>query len=326
MSESGKSLIHTVMAGLRKLMPPDETGENKMAVQMFGRMLRSKDLVWGKPFKNWLNNDHWPVTTGTYTVGSRSAPVAVCTLTSPELMEPLSGVKGVAISGRLVTVNLGIEKVILNTISNPNIRYLLLCGNDSPVFNTAQALRCLFRYGVDSEQRIKKAEGHYPVLGNIKPTQVETFLEQVELVDCTGERELDSLRGRIGEICKHIKPPFEKKDTTAKKISETMSERKFKNIMPGGKRETPVYDPKGFFVIMVDRKASEIVLRHYKQDNTPAHEMRGRRAESMMRGLIREELISQISHAGYLGLELGKAETALRLGIPYEQDHPLKEQ
>ncbi len=34
----------------------------------------------------------------------------------------------------------------------------------------------------------------------------------------------------------------------------------------------------------------------------------------MVLGLIRENLISQLSHAGYLGAELAKAEAALRLG------------
>ncbi|HKI45145.1 MAG TPA: hypothetical protein VKA08_07450, partial [Balneolales bacterium] len=84
------------------------------------------------------------------------------------------------------------------------------------------------------------------------------------------------------------------------------------------------YDPNGFFVITLDRDAGEIVVRHYLPDNTPAHEMRGRRAESVILGLLRVGLISQMSHAGYLGIELAKAETALRLNLPYEQDHPLK--
>jgi len=41
-------------------------------------------------------------------------------------------------------------------------------------------------------------------------------------------------------------------------------------------------------------------------------------------GLLREEFISQMSHAGYLGYELAKAEIALRLGWRYEQDQPLR--
>jgi tetrahydromethanopterin S-methyltransferase subunit A len=40
-------------------------------------------------------------------------------------------------------------------------------------------------------------------------------------------------------------------------------------------------------------------------------------------GLLRERLISKLSHAAYLGSELTKAESALRLGLRYEQDKPL---
>jgi len=35
-------------------------------------------------------------------------------------------------------------------------------------------------------------------------------------------------------------------------------------------------------------------------------------------------LISQKSHAGYLGVELAKVETALGLKLNYEQDRPLR--
>jgi tetrahydromethanopterin S-methyltransferase subunit A len=98
----------------------------------------------------------------------------------------------------------------------------------------------------------------------------------------------------------------------------------FTPIRPGGKREPPAYDPKGFFIITLDRPAGEIVLRHYLPDNTPAHIMRSRSAEAMLLGLIREDLVTQMSHAGYLGVELAKAEAALRLGPRYEQDQPLR--
>src|SRR5690348_12506171 len=48
----------------------------------------------------------------------------------------------------------------------------------------------------------------------------------------------------------------------------------------------------------------------------------------MLLGLLREGLVSQLSHAGYLGGELAKAEAALRLGsdVRYEQDRPLRHQ
>jgi hypothetical protein len=48
----------------------------------------------------------------------------------------------------------------------------------------------------------------------------------------------------------------------------------------------------------------------------------------MLLGLLREGLISQLSHAGYLGIELAKAETALRFGsnVRYEQDRVLRQE
>src|SRR5438128_6180248 len=103
-----------------------------------------------------------------------------------------------------------------------------------------------------------------------------------------------------------------------------MSGEQFVSIRPGGQREPLVYDPKGYFVISLDREKEEIVLRHYLPDHTPAHEMRGRGATSMLLGLLREGLVTQLSHAGYLGEELAKAQTALQFGLRYDQDRPLR--
>jgi hypothetical protein len=95
-------------------------------------------------------------------------------------------------------------------------------------------------------------------------------------------------------------------------------------IRPGGQREPLQYDPKGYFVIALDREADQIILRHYLPDHSPAHEMRGRSAGPMLLGLLREGLVSQLSHAGYLGEELAKAQVALQLGLRYDQDRPIR--
>ena len=44
----------------------------------------------------------------------------------------------------------------------------------------------------------------------------------------------------------------------------------------------------------------------------------------MLLGLLREGLVTQLSHAGYLGEELAKAEAALRFDLRYDQDRPLR--
>jgi hypothetical protein len=102
------------------------------------------------------------------------------------------------------------------------------------------------------------------------------------------------------------------------------SAEQFVSIRPGGVREPLQYDPMGYFVITLDREEEQITLRHYLPNHSPAHEMRGRVAGSMLLGLLREGLVTQLSHAGYLGEELAKAEAALRLDLRYDQDRPLR--
>ena len=70
--------------------------------------------------------DNWPVVSGDYIVGDPESPVAVTTLASHNEDIPASA--GAAIAGPCKTENLGIEKVVANIISNPNIRFLILCG------------------------------------------------------------------------------------------------------------------------------------------------------------------------------------------------------
>jgi tetrahydromethanopterin S-methyltransferase subunit A len=249
---------------------------------------------------------------------------------SNDLIQPLANLPGVAIAGRVYTPNLGIEKIILNVTSNPAIRFLVLCGRESPVFRPGQALRALLRDGVTPEHRIIGAEGHLPVLRNIGFERIERFRRQVELVDLIGQTEVEALAPRLRALAEHVpepqpgpRPGDPKAESAPLSDSESPHEA-FVPIRPGGKREPLVYDPKGFFVVTLDLDAREIVCQHYWHDHAPGHELRGRSAEAILLGLIRAGLVSQLSHAGYLGAELAKAETALRLALHYEQDRPLR--
>src|SRR5579885_1627658 len=181
--------------------------------------------------------------------------------------------------------------------------------------------------GVDEGRRIIGAEGYEPVLRSVTPQQVAAFRQQIELVDWMGERDPETLRERISSLAARSPGRFEgtgAEDGAAR--TGTALQASFAPISPGGQREPLIYDPRGYFVITLDRSMGQIILRHYLPDHTPAHEMRGRTAETMLLGLIREGLISQLSHAGYLGAELAKAEAALRLGarVHYEQDRVLR--
>jgi tetrahydromethanopterin S-methyltransferase subunit A len=95
-------------------------------------------------------------------------------------------------------------------------------------------------------------------------------------------------------------------------------------------------DPAGFFYIYLDDTRRTIVVEHY--DNVAKEAADGRRtvsgkinrvfkgtnAESIYRTIIGNNLITLMDHAAYVGYELGKAETALKNNVRYEQDKPLK--
>jgi tetrahydromethanopterin S-methyltransferase subunit A len=264
----------------------------------------------------------WPVVPGAYAVGDPTAPVAICTLTDDTLFPALARLPGVAIAGRLNTANLGIEDLIVNVTANPRIRFLVLCGKESPVFRAGQTLRALVENGATADRRVVGADGFNPVLGNLTLERIDRFRQQIELTDQTGESDAGVIEVTARALAGRDPGAFQLGRSVEAAGSAAPP---FVQLAPGGKRDPIWYDPRGFFVITVDRPAGEIVVRHYTRDYTPAHEMRGHSGEAIVLGLLREELVSQLSHAGYLGAELAKAETALRLDLHYEQDRPLRQ-
>jgi tetrahydromethanopterin S-methyltransferase subunit A len=315
-------IIKKFMHFLSGLMPAEDSVENSRAVKAFSALLSLRDTWLSR--RNWKNT--WPVVAGHYRVGNKMSPVAVCTLTSNHLVEPLSGMNNVAIAGRIYTPNLGIEKMILNITANPNIRYLLTCGKESSVFHPGQAIQCLFEYGVSSDKRIKQAVGHYPVLVNMKMERIETFLKQVALINCTGEMDLEVLQNQIEAAAQHAKDIQITKDpglTEEDQMINTMTE-KFKELKIGGKRSPHPEDRKGFFVITVDQISKSILVKHYDIHHQPGYMIKGHSAQSILQALIHHNLVSELSHAGYLGAELAKAEASLKLNLVYEQDRPLR--
>src|SRR5215472_5685187 len=117
----------------------------------------------------------WPAIAGGYQVGDPQAPVAVCALTSEHLIAPLAGLAGVAIAGKVYTANLGIERIVVNVTANPAIRFLLICGKDSPLFHPGQSLVALSEQGLDDQRQIIGAIGYDPVLPTLAPERVTQF-------------------------------------------------------------------------------------------------------------------------------------------------------
>lgn len=311
-----KKLMHL----LANLFPNSDSGDNPLAVKLFHRMSVVKGFFVTKKFNK---NKRWPVVQGNYVVGNPNGQIAVCTLTTDTFIKQIAQWSNIAIVGKVYTPNLGIEKIILNIISNPEIRFLVLCGKDSPVFHAGQALQSLFQFGIDKEKRIINAIGHYPVLRNLAVEKINQFIEQVEFVDCLEEKNIEHLHQKIIELSKMNKKTFTKNNGST--LTEIFPDQeKFTILKPGGKRIPLDYDHKGFFVITTDLEKKQITVKHYYKDNKPGYIIQGHSAEAILLSLLQNELVSQLSHAGYLGAELSKAETALKLNLKYEQDQSLK--
>ena len=89
-------------------------------------------------------------------------------------------------------------------------------------------------------------------------------------------------------------------------------------------------DPKGYFLIDIDRKKKLLKVGYCvitKSNNSPAHEMvaeiYGKTAIEVLNTLITEEFISTLQHSGDMGIELCKAELALKNNLHYVQDKDL---
>ena len=158
-------------------------------------------------------SSEWPVAAGRYYVGRKDRPVAISTLGSLDLMHRIGRREEFAIVGKTFTENIGIEKVVQNIVSNSAIRFLILCGQESP-HKVGQSFIALKRAGVDSEGRIVGSQGKIPVLKNLSREQISRFREQVELVDLIGEQRVETIMATVAELNRRNLAAFEGKSTS----------------------------------------------------------------------------------------------------------------
>src|SRR5690606_36956100 len=140
----------------------------------------------------------WPIIQGDFHSGKAESPVAVATMGS-HLDEQGICDKGAAICGSCKTENLGLEKVIANIISNPNIRFLLLCGTEVKGHLAGQTMAALHKGGV-KDGRVVGAEGAIPFIENLADDAIKRFQEQCELVNIMESEDLGTIGAKINEL------------------------------------------------------------------------------------------------------------------------------
>jgi tetrahydromethanopterin S-methyltransferase subunit A len=256
----------------------------------------------------------WPPLPGDYCVVRYCAPVAVCTLNSEALALSIATRKpeGLAIVGTMNTENLGIERVIKNVLANPNLRFLLLCGEETQQaigHLPGQSLDSLFRYGLDDHGRINGARGKRPVLKNVSEEQISTFVRQVELISMIGEQREEILTDQIVALG-HRDPGAFESGFTETKVQRIHVKDPTRLIL----------DQAGYFVIYPEPRKKTIVLEHYRNDGVLDCLLEGTSTGALYTEAIERNLVTRLDHAAYLGRELARAEQSLLQGTPFVQD------
>lgn len=256
----------------------------------------------------------WPPLPGDYAVIRYGAPVAVCALNSERLVKSIGERKpeGLAIIGTMHTENLGIERVIKNTLANPQIRFLLLCGEDTQQavgHLPGQCFESLFLNGIDERGHILGARGKRPMLKNVSREEIEAFLHQVELVSMIGEENPEIVESSV-RACAERNPgdyPYPFKGMPVERIQA-----------PENTRLT--LDNAGYFVVYPDTRGKRLVVEHFTNQGVLNCVLEGYSTGALYSAAIERNLLTRLDHAAYLGRELARAEHSLVTGFPFVQD------
>lgn len=133
-----------------------------------------------------------------YYLGAGNA-VAICTLSSIDLLETMSRsslMNKVLIAGRLISENKGIDAIIAFAMKHPELKCILVCGNEVKGHRAGQALLALVINGVDSFDRIIGAVGPNPIVTS-SALDVEIFGHRVQIIDMIGIVDIGRIAQRL---------------------------------------------------------------------------------------------------------------------------------
>ena len=256
----------------------------------------------------------WPPLAGDYTVLRYFAPVAVCTLGDSDLAAAITAQAGpeVAITGTLTTENLGIERLVANTITNPHLRFVLVCGPEVEQrigHHPGGSLLALAANGTNDKGHIIAAPGRRPRLRNLTADQIAHFRAHVEVIDLIGTTDPAAILAAAQQCAARDPGPAPQP--------------------PGGlavpvRKAAPaprtIADPVGYLIVHADSRRQLLVIEHYRNDGLLTAVIEAASATDGYASVLAASLVSRLDHAAYLGRELARAEHALHSGTRYQQD------
>jgi tetrahydromethanopterin S-methyltransferase subunit A len=250
--------------------------------------------------------------------------VAVCTLGSRGLLQNLAGRKEIAIAGRVYTENVGIERMVQNLVGNPRLRILLLCGRESP-HRSGQTILALHRNGLDDRHRVVGSNADEPFMPNLSAEDLTTFQRRIHVVDMIGELSPDRILQRARAETERLDELGSGDQTETRAPSPPSRTQDQVEHLVARPADASAWrqDPIGYFLLFLEREARGLRLEHYSQEHRLLRVISGANARDICAELLTRAVVTDPTHAAYLGRELARAEDALRLGLRYDQDSPL---
>lgn len=174
-----------------------------------GKIILEKSPVEKKPYikfkREELHKIGWPINSGTYSISDPQGAVAVVCPRQDAVLQSAALNYGAAISGPCITPGRGVELVITNTISNPNLRWLILAGKDSGHLS-GDVIYCVSKYGVNPKtKRVNNTKcPTNPFLPNLSEEAIKRFQKQVKVInllqnyDDKNPKEVERIKEEIG--------------------------------------------------------------------------------------------------------------------------------
>jgi tetrahydromethanopterin S-methyltransferase subunit A len=264
----------------------------------------------------------WPPHPGDYALGNPEGTVAICTLSNRDLPVSLIAAEepALAIAGRCDTENIGVEKVVLNLLANPRIRWLVICGTEAKGHRAGDAFLRLKERGVDADMRVLESASWRPILKNLTLLNVAQFRQQIEEVNLIGVTELEGILAAVRD-CSHR--PVQAIPAVLAEVACRKDTLAAIEHIPAKAPMQLRLDRAGFFIVLPQPQKRLIVCEHYENNGRLAHVIEGRQAALIAATVVERGFVTQLDHAAYLGRELAKAEAALSDGVTYEQDAAL---
>lgn len=120
---------------------------------------------------------NWPIVEGDFKVYNENKSLAVLFIGNEDWRRDYFH-KNISISGKLITPQ-GIERIVLNVISNPHIREIVVIGDEVKPFYPLDALRSLYDNSMNDNSEIKDTVANVKTLNKVNREHVEVFREQI---------------------------------------------------------------------------------------------------------------------------------------------------